>query len=74
MPQKFKPPKFLKYDGTSDPCAHLCMFCRKMAPYGDNQPLLSQVFQDSLIGSAATWFESGKSLEFEGDVLCFLGF
>ena len=31
MPPKFKAPKFVKYDGTGDPCAHLRMFCRKMA-------------------------------------------
>ena len=40
MPPKFKAPEFVKYDGTRDPCAHLHMFCRKMAPYGDNHPLL----------------------------------
>ena len=33
MPPKFKAPKFVKYDGTRDPYAHLCMFYRKMAPY-----------------------------------------
>ena len=32
MPPKFKAPEFVKYDGTGDPCAHLCMFYRKMAP------------------------------------------
>ena len=36
MPPKFKAPKFVKYDGTRDPCAHLRMFCRKMAPFGNN--------------------------------------
>ena len=40
MPPNFKAPEFVKYNGTRDPCAHLCMFCRKMAPYGDNHPLL----------------------------------
>ena len=40
MPPTFKAPEFVKYDGTRDPCAHLHMFCKKMAPYGDNQPLL----------------------------------
>ena len=38
MPPKFKASKFVKYDGTGDPCAHLRMFCKKMAPYGDNHP------------------------------------
>ena len=40
MPPTFKAPEFVKYDGTRDPCAHLHMFYKKMAPYGDNQPLL----------------------------------
>ena len=44
------------YDGTRDPCAHLRMFCRKMAPYRDNHPLLCQIFPDSLTGPAATWY------------------
>ena len=56
MPPKFKAPKFVKYDGTKDPCAHLRMFCRKMAPNGDNHPLLYQIFLDSLIGPAITWY------------------
>ena len=36
MPLKFKSLAFVKYDGIRDPYAHLHMFCRKMAPYGDN--------------------------------------
>ena len=51
MPPKFKVPGFVKYDGTGDPCAHLRMFYRKMAPYRDNHPLL---FPDSLNSPAAT--------------------
>jgi len=54
MPPKFKVPEFVKYDGTGDPCAYLLMFCRKMAPYGDNYPLLCQIFPDSLTGPATT--------------------
>ena len=56
MPPKFKAPKFVKYDGNGDPCAHLRMFCRKMATYGENHPLLYQIFPDSLTGLAATWY------------------
>jgi len=56
MPPKFMAPKFVKYDGIGDPCTHLGMFCRKMAPYGDNHPLLYQIFLDSLTGPAATWY------------------
>ena len=57
MPPMFKEPEFVKYDSTRDPCVHLHMFCRKMAPYGDNYPLLCQIFPDSLTGSMATWYE-----------------
>ena len=56
MPLKFKAPEFIKYDGTEDPCAHLHMFCRKMAPYGNNHPLLCQIFPDSLTRPVATWY------------------
>ena len=56
MPPKFKAPELVKCDGTRDLCAHLCMFCRKMAPCGDNHPLLCQNFPDSLIGPMATWY------------------
>ena len=56
MLPKFKAPEFVKYDGTGDPGVHLRMFCRKMAPYGDNYPLLLQIFPNSLIGPAATWY------------------
>ena len=56
MPPKFKAPEFVKYNGTGDPCIHLCMFCRKMTPYRDNHPLLCQIFLDSLTGPMATWY------------------
>ena len=56
MLPKFKAPEFIEYDGTRDPCAHLRMFCRKMAPYGDNHLLLCQIFLDSLTGHVATWY------------------
>ena len=39
FPPTFKSLEFFKYDGTGDPCTHLRMFCRKIAPYGDNHPL-----------------------------------
>ena len=56
MPPKFKAPEFIKYDGTRDPCTHLRMFYRKMAPYGDNNSLLYQIFPNSLISPTATWY------------------
>ena len=56
MPPKFKAPEFVKYDGTGDSYAHLRMFYRKMAPYGDNHPLLCQIFPNSLTSLVATWY------------------
>ena len=56
MPPKFKSLEFVKYDGIGDPCAYLCMFCRNIAPYRDNQPLLCQVFPNSLTGFVAMWY------------------
>jgi len=56
MPPKFKALEFIRYDGTRDPYAHLRIFCRKMAPYRDNQPLICQIFPDSLPDLVATWY------------------
>ena len=56
MPPKFKAPEFIKYDGIGDPYTHLRMFCRKMASYGDNHPLLCQIFLNSLTGLTTTWY------------------
>ena len=56
MPPKFKAPEFVKYDGTGDFCAHLHMFYRKMAPYGDNHLLLCLIFPNSLNDPVATWY------------------
>ena len=54
MPHKFKALEFIKYDGIGDPYAHLCMFCRKMTPYGDNHLLLYQIFHNSLTNPVAS--------------------
>ena len=56
MPPKFKALEFVKDDGTEDPCVHLHMFGRKMAPYGENHPLLCQIFPDSLTIPMATLY------------------
>ncbi|XP_040948735.1 uncharacterized protein [Gossypium hirsutum] len=56
LPPKFKMPEFEKYDGTSCPDAHITMFCRRMTGYINNEQLLVHCFQDSLIGSAARWY------------------
>ncbi|KAA3453435.1 Gag-pro-like protein [Gossypium australe] len=56
LPLKFKTPEFEKYNGTSYLVAHISMFCRRMTGYVNNDQLLIHCFQDSLIGSAAKWY------------------
>ncbi|KAK5833129.1 hypothetical protein PVK06_016941 [Gossypium arboreum] len=56
LPLKFKTPEFEKYNATSCPKAHITMFCRRMTGYVNNDQLLIHCFQDSLIGSAAKWY------------------
>ncbi|XP_052885230.1 uncharacterized protein LOC128293763 [Gossypium arboreum] len=56
LPSKFKTPEFEKYNGTSCPKAHITMFCRRMTGYVNNDQLLIHYFQNSLIGSAAKWY------------------
>ncbi|XP_016727154.2 uncharacterized protein [Gossypium hirsutum] len=56
LPPKFKTSEFEKYNGTSCPEAHITMFCRRMTGYVNNDQLLIYCFQDSLIGSAAKWY------------------
>ena len=60
MPHKFKAPEFIKYNGTGDPCTHLRMFCRKMAPNGTFIE-----FQWALIGNiCCNLFSCKKSVVF----------
>ncbi|KAA3480325.1 hypothetical protein EPI10_020770 [Gossypium australe] len=56
LPHKFKMPEFKRYNGTSCPEVHITMFCRRMTGYVNNDQLLIHCFQDSLIGSAAKWY------------------
>jgi hypothetical protein len=56
VPPKFKAPEFERYNGRGDPMIHLQMYCRKMAQYADNEPLLIQTFQDTLTGHASEWY------------------
>uniref|UniRef100_A0A2N9ID85 Retrotransposon gag domain-containing protein n=1 Tax=Fagus sylvatica TaxID=28930 RepID=A0A2N9ID85_FAGSY len=62
VPPKFKAPEFEKYNGRGDPMIHLQMYCRKMAPYANNEPLLIQTFQDTLTGHAAEWYSQLKKI------------
>ncbi|KAA3483744.1 hypothetical protein EPI10_005891 [Gossypium australe] len=53
---KFKTPEFEKYNGTSCPEVHITMFYRRMAGHVNDDQLLIHCFQDSLVGSAARWY------------------
>ncbi|RDX74511.1 hypothetical protein CR513_45741, partial [Mucuna pruriens] len=56
LPSEFKVPKFEKYKGSSCPHVHLAMYCRKMAPYTQQDKILMHCFQDSLSGAALRWY------------------
>jgi hypothetical protein len=62
VPPKFKVPKFKKNDGRGDPMIHLQMYCQKMAQYANNEPLLIQTFQGTLMGHAAEWCSQLKKI------------
>ena len=59
---KFKVPKFEKYNGRGDSIIHLQMYYQKMAQYINNESLLIQTFQDTLIGHAAEWYSQLKKI------------
>ena len=56
IPPKFKVPDLDKYKGTTCLKNHLKMFCRKMGAYSKDEKLLMHFFQESLIGTAVTWY------------------
>jgi len=56
IPPKFKVPEFEKYKGASCPKNHLTMYCRKMVTHAGDEKLLIHLFQDSLAGTALSWY------------------
>ena len=56
LPLGFKIPKFEKYDGHSDPIAHLKRYCNQLRGAGRNEELLMAYFGESLTGVASEWF------------------
>ena len=56
IPPKLKVPEFEKYKGASCPKNHLIMYCRKMAAHAGDEKLLIHFFQDSLAGTALSWY------------------
>ena len=56
VPRKFRVPEFIKYTGTECPVTHLKSYCNKMAEVVNDEKLLIHFFQDSLSGSALSWY------------------
>ncbi|KAF8393801.1 hypothetical protein HHK36_019999 [Tetracentron sinense] len=52
MPPKFKCPELSKYNGKGCPLAHLKLYIGSLSDFIDNEPLLLQLFQRSLIEEA----------------------
>ena len=62
-PFPVRAPKFVPYDGTTDPQHHLVSFCNKCRAIADNDSMLINYFQESLTGDALTWYTSVPSHE-----------
>jgi hypothetical protein len=56
IPKNFRVPEFVKYTGTQYPITHLKAYCNKMAEVVEDEKLLIHFFQDSLSGTALTWY------------------
>ncbi|RDX83321.1 hypothetical protein CR513_35762, partial [Mucuna pruriens] len=56
LPTNFKTLEFDKYKGSSYPCVHLALYCRKMAAYIYDDKVLIHCFQDSLTETALNWY------------------
>ena len=56
IPQKFKAPVFVKYDGVSCPKLHLRSYVRKIQLHTADRNLWVHFFQDSLSGTQLEWF------------------
>jgi len=56
VPKKFKVPEFVKYTGLECLNKHLRSYCDKMTEVIRDEKFLIHFFQDSLIGSAFSWY------------------
>ena len=54
--EKFKVPDFEKYDSTSCPKLHARLYVRRMSQYLQHEHIMIRTLQDSLTGSALTWY------------------
>lgn len=58
LPKGFKVPKFVTFNGTENPLAHLKVYCDQLVGVGKNEALLIRLFSRSLNGEALEWFTS----------------
>jgi hypothetical protein len=56
VPKNFRIPEFIKYTGLECPNTHLRSYCNKMAKVIYDDKLLIYFFQDSMAGSALSWY------------------
>jgi hypothetical protein len=56
VPKNFRILEFIKYTGLECPNTHLQSYCNKMAEVIYDDKLLIYFFQDSLMGSALSWY------------------
>ena len=56
IPKKFRVPEFVKYTGMECPKTHLRSYYNKMAEVINDNKILIYFFQDSLTGSALSWY------------------
>ena len=58
LPEGFKVPKFVTFNGTGNPLAHLKVYCDQLVGVGKNEALLMRLFGRSLSGEALEWLTS----------------
>ena len=56
VPKDFRIPEFIKYTGLECPNTHLRSYCNKMVEVICDDKLPIYFFQDSLVGSALSWY------------------
>ncbi|KAJ6925557.1 hypothetical protein NC651_010063 [Populus alba x Populus x berolinensis] len=75
VPKDFRIPEFIRYTGLECPNTHLRSYCNKMAEVIHDDKLLIYFFQDSLSGSALSWYmrlENAKIKKWKDLVEAFL--
>ncbi|XP_069154673.1 uncharacterized protein [Solanum lycopersicum] len=58
LPEGFKVPKLVTFNGTGNPLAHLKVYCDQVVGVGKNEEILMRLFGRSLSGEALEWLTS----------------